>query len=44
MATTEPNIRMDPANVFLARIGSKVSPGTLAQFRSRLSTPANLCY
>lgn len=42
MGTTEPNIRLDPANIFLARIGSKVSPSTVARFRSRLNAPIGL--
>lgn len=40
MATTKPNIQMDPANIFLARIGSKVSPGKAAQFRERFNAPS----
>ncbi len=40
LATTEPNIRLDPANIFLARIGSQVSPEKAKQFRSRLNAPA----
>lgn len=40
MAANEPNLPLDPANIFLARIGSAVNPGTEAQFRSRLRTPA----
>ncbi len=39
MAANEPNLHLDPANVFLARIGDNVSPGTAALFRSRLSAP-----
>jgi hypothetical protein len=42
MGTTEPNIRLDPANIFLARIGRKVSPEKAAQFRLRLNAPGNL--
>ncbi|HEY7122966.1 MAG TPA: hypothetical protein VH540_03345, partial [Ktedonobacterales bacterium] len=42
MGTTEPNIRLDPANIFLARIGKNVSPGKAAQFRSRLKAPTGL--
>lgn len=42
LGTTEPNIRLDPANIFLARIGSKVSRENVAQFRSRLNAPAGL--
>jgi GNAT superfamily N-acetyltransferase len=39
MAANEPNLSLDPANIFLARIGGNVAPGTVAQFRSRLSAP-----
>ena len=42
MAANEPNLHLDPANIFLARIGGNVSPGTAAQFRSRLSAPLSL--
>jgi hypothetical protein len=28
---------MDPANIFLARIGAGVNPEVVAQFRARLS-------
>lgn len=34
--TTEPNITMDPANVFLARIGKHVKPEIMNRFFSRL--------
>ena len=37
--TTEPNIRMDPANIFLARIGSQVDQNSMNHFLNRL-----LCY
>src|SRR5579885_361358 len=39
MAANEPNLRMDPANIFLARIGANVSPEIAAQFRARLRAP-----
>jgi acetoin utilization deacetylase AcuC-like enzyme len=39
MAASEPNLHMDPANIFLARIGKNVSPETVAQFRARLNAP-----
>lgn len=42
MAANEPNLHLDPAKIFLARIGGNVSPGTAAQFRSRLSAPLTL--
>lgn len=41
MAANEPNLPLDPANIFLARIGGSVNPGTEAQFRSRLHAPAS---
>ena len=34
--TSEPNIRMDPANIFLARIGSNVNQDRMTQFLNRL--------
>ena len=34
--TSERNIRMDPANIFLARLGRRVSAPTLSQFYNRL--------
>jgi hypothetical protein len=34
--TSEPNISMDPANIFLARIGSNVSQDSMNQFLNRL--------
>ena len=34
--TSEPNIRMDPANIFLARLGRRVSPAHISQFYDRL--------
>jgi acetoin utilization deacetylase AcuC-like enzyme len=40
MAANEPNLRLDPANIFLARIGGNVSLGIAAQFQARLSAPA----
>ncbi len=39
MAATEPNLQLDPANLFLARIGRNVSPAKAAQFRERLRAP-----
>ncbi len=39
-STTEPNISMEPGNILLARIGSRVAPETVTRFRNRLmSTP-----
>ena len=34
--TTEPNIRMDPANILLARIGSQVDQDSMNRFLNRL--------
>jgi acetoin utilization protein AcuA len=34
--TSEENIRMDPANIFLARLGRRVATATLSQFYNRL--------
>jgi acetoin utilization deacetylase AcuC-like enzyme len=34
--TTEPNIRMEPGNILLARIGKRVDQQNVAQFRARL--------
>lgn len=34
--TTEENIRMDPANIFLARLGRRVATANLSQFYDRL--------
>ncbi len=34
--TSEPNIRMDPANILLVRLGSKVEQGQVNQFFQRL--------
>jgi len=42
MYATEPNLQMDPANIFLARIGKRVDPAVQAQFRARLSAPSGL--
>jgi len=40
--TSEPNITMDPANIFLARIGSHVNPQTINQFYKRMLNSQNL--
>ena len=38
--TTEPNVRMEPGNILMARIGSRVDPRVSSQFYNRLmSTP-----
>ena len=38
--TTEPNVRMEPGNILMARIGSRVDPRVASQFYNRLlSTP-----
>jgi acetoin utilization protein AcuA len=34
--TSEPNIKEDPANIFLARIGRQVKPESMDSFFSRL--------
>ena len=40
--TSEPNITMDPANIFLARIGSRVSLQAVNQFYNRMLSSQNL--
>jgi acetoin utilization deacetylase AcuC-like enzyme/GNAT superfamily N-acetyltransferase len=40
--TTEPNVTMEPANVLLARIGSRVDQRVASQFLSRLLSSHNL--
>jgi len=40
--TTEPNISMEPANVFLARIGTRVDKRVVSQFLSRVLTSPNM--
>jgi acetoin utilization deacetylase AcuC-like enzyme len=40
--TTEPNITMEPANVFLARIGKRVDPRVSSRFLSRVMSSSNL--
>jgi acetoin utilization deacetylase AcuC-like enzyme/GNAT superfamily N-acetyltransferase len=40
--TTEPNVRMEPANVFLARIGKRVDARTSSRFLSRVMSTPNL--
>ncbi len=40
MAAAEPNLHMDPANIFLARIGARVDSLVVDQFRHRLSGSA----
>jgi len=37
--TSEPNITMDPTNIFLARIGSRVDLQTINQFYNRMLNP-----
>ena len=34
--TSERNIRMDPANIFLARLGRRVATANISQFYDRL--------
>ncbi|MDQ2714928.1 MAG: acetoin utilization protein AcuC [Chloroflexota bacterium] len=40
--TTEPNIGMEPANIFLARVGSRVDPRVVSQFFNRMLSSPNL--
>jgi hypothetical protein len=40
--TTEPNVRMEPANVFMARIGKRVDARTSSSFLSRVMSAPNL--
>ena len=40
--TTEPNVSMEPANVLLARIGSRVDQRVASQFLHRLLSSSNL--
>lgn len=40
--TTEPNVRLEPANVFLARIGKRVDSRTTSRFLSRVMSSPNL--
>ncbi|HEU5229651.1 MAG TPA: hypothetical protein VFU49_17670, partial [Ktedonobacteraceae bacterium] len=40
--TTEPNVSMEPANVLLARIGSRVDQRVASQFLNRLLRSSNL--
>jgi acetoin utilization deacetylase AcuC-like enzyme/GNAT superfamily N-acetyltransferase len=41
MYANEPNLRLDPTNIFLARVGAHANPGVVALFRARLSAPAS---
>lgn len=40
--TTEPNVRMEPANVFMARIGKRVDAHTSSRFLTRVMSSPNL--
>ncbi len=42
--TTEPNVSMEPGNVLLARIGSRVDQRVASQFHSRLLSTPNLAH
>ena len=42
--TTEPNVSLEPANVLLARVGSRVDPRVANRFLSRLFGSSNLTY
>ena len=33
--TTEPNVRMEPGNILMARIGNRVDPRVVSQFYNR---------
>ena len=41
-STTEPNVSMEPANVFLARVGSRVDARVVSQFMTRMLSSADL--
>jgi hypothetical protein len=40
--TTEPNVSMEPGNILLARIGSRVDQRVASQFYTRLISSPNL--
>jgi GNAT superfamily N-acetyltransferase len=40
--TTEPNVSMEPGNILLARVGSRVDQRVASQFHSRLLSTPNL--
>lgn len=40
--TTEPNVKMEPANVLLARIGTRVDTRTVSRFMNRLLSSPNI--
>ena len=40
--TTEPNISMEPANIFLARVGKRVDSRIISRFFNRLLSSPNL--
>jgi hypothetical protein len=40
--TTEPNVRMEPANVLLARIGKRVDQNVVSHFYNRMLSSPNL--
>ncbi|HLI68321.1 MAG TPA: acetoin utilization protein AcuC [Ktedonobacteraceae bacterium] len=42
--TTEPNVRMEPANVFLARIGKRVDARASSRFLSRVMSAPTLSF
>jgi acetoin utilization deacetylase AcuC-like enzyme/GNAT superfamily N-acetyltransferase len=42
MAANEPNLHLDPANIFLARVGRNVSPEIAGLFHARLRAPTSL--
>jgi GNAT superfamily N-acetyltransferase len=40
--TTEPNVSMEPANVFLARIGKRVDERTVNRFMNRMLSSSSM--
>ncbi len=42
--TTEPNVRMEPGNILLARIGSRVDPRVVSQFYNRMMSSPTLAH
>jgi GNAT superfamily N-acetyltransferase len=40
--TTEPNVKMEPANIFLARVGKRVDQRVVSQFFNHLLSTPNL--
>jgi hypothetical protein len=40
--TTEPNVKLEPANIFLARVGKRVDQRVVSQFFNHLLSTPNL--